>query len=171
MTDAYLNEREYAEDFMLLLRKYKETNKDIYFKDMDEKKDPILIKSHFFTRYLTFKALICELFYQAVNSIPHDISIYTITTVNNKGKNQIVIGILDDLDDDGEISIAKIITPDCEFVLNKVDVHNIYIANRSQHHDKDIVNSIMMLLYMDGDEPSIKTSFKSNMKKEIKKFK
>jgi len=170
MTDAYVTEKEYADDFINLLHRYKTVStKGVYFKDQEPIKDPVLIKSSFYLAYLTFKALICELFYQAIRSIPHDISEYTIHCTNNKGVNQIVIGIFDDLDDDGEIAVTKIITPDSIFVLNKVDVHNFYIANRSQHHDKDIINSIMMLLYMDGDEPRIKTSYKSVAKQHFYK--
>ena len=54
-----------------------------------------------------------------------------ITCTNNKGVSKLIIGILDDRDEDGEISVAKIVTPDSEYILNKYDVNHIYIANKS----------------------------------------
>jgi len=165
--DNDYTEREFADDFIALLKKYKESSQGIYFQE-NEKKNMDLIKSARLSSYLNFKAYICELFYQAINSIPHTITEYTITTVNNKVKNQIVIGLIDDIDDEGEISVAKVITPDHIFVLNKTDVHNIYIANRSNLHDKETVNSIMMLLYLDGNEPIVKTSYKAAKSKANK---
>ena len=168
MSTDYLSDQEFASDFLELLTKYKENqtplvtafNANTFYN----------IKSAEAKRYLTFKSLICELFYQAVNNIPHVIKEYTITCTNNKGTNKLIIGVLDDLDDDGEISVAKVVTKDTEFILNKYDVNQIYIANRTKNSDEDVITSIMVLLYNCGHEPIIKTSFVANLVKNSTKY-
>ena len=169
MSNDYLSDREYASDFLELLTKYKEHHQTSLVLTFDETR-LYNIKCPTTTSYLTFKNLICELFYQAVNSIPHLITEYTITCTNNKGVSKLIIGILDDVDDDGEISVAKIVTKDTEFILNKYDVNQIYIANRTKNSDEDVITSIMVLLYNCGHEPIIKTSFVSNFDKSSTKF-
>jgi intein-encoded DNA endonuclease-like protein len=169
MSNDYLSDREFASDFLELLTKYEEhhetslvtkfTDKTIYH-----------IKSCEAQRYLTFKHMICELFYQAINNMPHLIKQYTITCTNNKGVSKLIIGILDELDDDGEISVAKIVTKNTEFILNKYDVNQIYIANRTRNSDEDVITSIMVLLYNLGHEPIVKTSFIPNVNKSSTKF-
>jgi len=156
-------EQKEEQDFLLLLNKLK-TN------IQNQNKKEMCIKSGEYSSYLTFKGIISELFYQAINSIPHDISEYTIHCTNNKGTTSILIGIFDELDDDGEIAVAKIFKKGSNaYILNKTEIHTLYIANRSQHHNKDIINSIMMLLYLDGHEPRIKTSYKSVAKQHFYK--
>ena len=103
----------------------------------------------------------CELFYQAVQLIPNTITEYTISCTNDKGTSTLKIGILDELDDDGEISIAKIVTPYTYLILNKDIVHNFYISNRTSEYNVEDVQLIISLLEMGGYEPIIKTSYKT----------
>ena len=168
MSDDYLSDREYASDFLELLRKYKEHHETSLVTRFTDK-TLYNIKSAEAKRYLTFKNMICELFYQAINNIPHLIKQYTITCTNNKGVTKLIIGVLEDFDDDGEISVAKIVTKDTEFILNKYDVNQIYIANRTRNGDEDVITSIMVLLYNIGHEPIIKTSFVANFDKNSTK--
>jgi hypothetical protein len=166
MSNDYLSDPEYASDFLELLTKYKEHHTTLITKFTD--KSLYYIKSAEAKRYLTFKNLICELFYQAINSIPHFIKEYTITCTNNKGTTKFIIGVLNDRDDDGEISVAKIVTKDTEFILNKYDVNHLYIANRTKQSDQDIITTVMVLLYNFGHEPIVKTSFVANFDKSNK---
>lgn len=158
MSNDYLSDREYASDFLELLTRYKEHHETALITTFDSSSF-YNIKSIENSNYLTFKSLICELFYQAVNSIPHLITEYTITCRNNKGTTELKIGVLEDVDDDGEISVAKVVTPTTEFILNKFDVNQFYIANRSRHCNEETITAIMVLLYNGGHEPTIKTSF------------
>ena len=158
----YVSDKEYANDFLSFLLKFKR-NDDIY---TNQDTVDVLTKikksitSPDFLRFSTFKALVCELFHNAINSIPSIITEYTITCKNNKGINQIIIGVLDDIDDEGEISVAKVITPDSIFIMNKLHVNNFYIANKTNFYDHEIVDSVFVLLYNNGNEPSITTSYK-----------
>ena len=146
--DMYTVSTEYAYDFIEVLSKFKQVNESDYFVDQCVNK-----------KQFVFKSMISELFYQAIQSIPSIITHYTISCTNDKGKSEIQIGVFNDLDDQGEISIAKIITPECMLILNKEAVHNLYIANKTKYYDYEIVNTIITLLYMGGSEPKIRTGF------------
>lgn len=152
----YGESKEYAIDFLKLLKKFS-GNDNLYF--IPPKIDTTMLKSSAYTQYITFKALICELFHNAVNAVPHDIIEYTIECKNNKVKSKIIIGIFSDLDDDGEVSVAKIMSNDQTFILNKEQVHNLYIGNKTKMHNTEMVDNALYLLYMGGREPSIKTSY------------
>ena len=160
MSEPYISDKEYAYDFLSFLSKFKKSNNHLV--DIFEQKEEKCIKSPDFLNYSTFKALVCELFYNAINSIPDIITEYTINFVNDKGQNQIIIGVLDDIDDEGEISVAKVITPNTIFIMNKIHVNNFYIANKTQFYDHEIVDSVFALLYNDGYEPFITTNYKVN---------
>ena len=157
LEDDYTTNKEYAYDFIKLLSKFKQINEEI--EENNNNNREIILKSPTFYSFSNFKTIVCELFYQALQSMPHIITYYNITCTSNKGKSEIQIGVFDDIDDEGEISIAKIIHPECLIILNKEVVHNIYIANRSNFYDHETVSMIMMMLYMDGYEPTITTSF------------
>jgi len=150
-------DKEYAEDFIKLLQKFKPSMELI---TINERRKRNVTKLEY-NNYFIFRHMICELFYQALQSIPHIITEYTITCVNNKCKNEIVIGVFDDIDEDGETTIAKIITEDSIFTLTKDNVHSLYVANRTNYNDDEIIDCVMMMLYMNGDEPKITTSYKS----------
>jgi len=153
-------DKEYAYDFLNFLLKFKQSNENVFNYNIDEK----LIHSSEFFRYSSFKALICELFNNAINSIPSIITEYTIICTNNKGISKLIIGVFDDIDDEGEISVAKIISSNNKYIMNKLCVNNMYIANKTHFHNHYIVDLLISLLYMNGYEPSIKTESKINTK-------
>ena len=65
---AGISDKEYAYDFLSFLSKFKKSNNHLV--DIFEQKEEKCIKSPDFLNYSTFKALVCELFYNAINSIP-----------------------------------------------------------------------------------------------------
>ena len=160
MTDYY-SDKDYAIDFINTLKKFNPINEHRFvFEDMDElrnvQKNMIKIND-----YKSFRIFICELIYQALQNIPEIITEYTIICTNSKSTNTIVIGVLDDIDNDGEISVAKLITSSNVLVFNKEHVNTFYIANRSRFYDKQIVESVVKRLFDYGTQPVIKTSYKS----------
>ena len=158
---------QYASDFIKLLSRYTERNGDRFYLTLNRETNVIHPSGYY--DYISFKQLICELFYRAITSIPNIISEYTITCKNNLGTTLIKIGIFDELDDDGEKCVAKIVTPDYTYCLCKNDVHSIFIANRTNKPDEDVISSLMVLLYGNGHEPSVTTSWVSakTLKKEF----
>jgi hypothetical protein len=157
--EIYKTTHEYAYDYIKLLSKFKQTNENEYL-FTNFKFDTI--KSLQYYSFFSFRSIICELFYQAINSIPNIITHYTISCKSKKGTSELQIGIFNDLDDEGEISVAKIVSPNCMLILNKEAVHNLYIANKTNYFDYETVNTIISLLYMDEDEPRIKTWYISS---------
>lgn len=161
--DDFAHSKEYAESFIKFLKKYDEITSHSQYHPPIPK--DITIKSFDFFRYHSFKKIVCELFYQAINSMPHDIIEYTITFKNTTATNHIIIGILDDYDEDNEIAVAKIINQyGCSVPFNKSYVQNLYLANRANFYDEALVDTILHALYLYGEEPSITTSYKSTPK-------
>jgi len=158
--DTYTTSQEYAYDFIKLLAKFKQKNEMECINTKN--KGTIVLKSPQYYSFFSFRCIISELFHQAVNSIPNDITHYTISCKSKLGTSELQIGVFDDLDDEGEISVAKIISPKCMVILNKEAVHNLYVANKTNYFDYETVNTIISLLYIGDDEPIIKTSFISS---------
>ena len=158
---------QYASDFIKLLSKYTERNGDRFYLTLN--REISVIRPSGYYNYISFKQLICELFYRAITSIPNTISEYTIKCENNLGTTLIKIGIFEELDDDGEKCIAKVVTSTYTYCLCKNDVHSIFIANRTNRVDEDVISSLMVLLYGTGDEPRVTTSWVSakSLKKEF----
>jgi hypothetical protein len=150
--------KEYAKDFIFFLSKFRPT--EIVDSVLVSQNTGWILASPGYYNYLSFKTLICELFFRAINTFNQGlIREYTITCTNNKGVVKVVIGVSDDLDNQGEISIAKIITPTTIVNMNKDDVNAVYTANRTNYYNQIIVNEFITMLYgMDGDEPLISTS-------------
>ena len=90
--------------------------------------------------------------------MPSIITDYTITCTSNIGTSTLTIGVFNEIDNEGEISVAKITTPKHKFLMNKICVNNMYVASQTKLYNHDLVDSLISLLYMDGHEPSIKTS-------------
>lgn len=155
--DIYGESKEYASAFIHFLKKYNELSE---YTEYHEPVKCTLIKSMKYTRYLSFKKLICELIFHGINSIPHDVTEYTITLKTPVSMTQIIIGILDNYDDDNEISIIKFINKNGEvYPLNKTQVQNLYVANRCTFHDKELVDILLNALYLTDTEPVISTSY------------
>lgn len=157
--------REYALAFIHFLKKY---NKLGEYNEYHEPYDHTKIKSIDSRRYLTFKKLVCELFFNAINYLGTDISEYTITFKNSVSTKHIIIGLSNICDDEGELCVARIITKEgCIYPLNKSHVQNLYAANKHNFHNKLVVDTFLKILFMVGEEPSITTSYKS-IKKSVK---
>jgi hypothetical protein len=151
---------QYANDFINLLSKYKPNGKDDKFYLTINREVNVIRPSGYYA-YISFKNLVCELFHRAIKSIPNIISEYTITCRNSEGTTMIKLGLFDDLDDDGEKCVAKVVTPTFTYCLCKNDVHAIFVANRTNQVNEEVVTSLMVLLYGTGDEPILTTSWVS----------
>ena len=129
------------------------------------------LKSCAYYNTLSLRSYICELFYNAINSFQL-VCEYTIHCYNDI-HTQIVLGVtdLDEVDDQNEICLCRIITPFRRYQLNKREIMEIYNANRVMTPNFECVNGIIICLMMGGEETTtIKTSYKIN-KKLIHDFK
>ena len=153
------SELEYSKNFLQFLTKYKESGNICVAPDPNFKKDNIQ-KSGYYSLNI-FRTYICELFYNAVNYFPY-ISEYIIECTNDKGVSTLSMGYYTDLDDENEMCLAKLKNKHYEICLNKLDVQQLYIANRTNHTDvNDTVNLVISSLYTSGYEPTVKTYYKS----------
>ena len=108
---------------------------------------------------ITFRTFICELFYHAINCFDW-VSSYTIHCKNNACETKIVIGHDEgNLDDCNFPVMAKIVSDWGEFTLNYQLIYDLYVSNKVRDPDFELVNNIMILLIMNGDEPKVKTSY------------
>jgi len=146
-------EKEYNVDFIRLLQKYKEDR--VYMHIPEQPVNTVFIKNSYYDT-LSFRTMICEIIYQAIQMFPL-IKEYTILCENSKGKSKIIIGYHEEIDNDGELGLIKVQNKYGTFVLDKIDVHNLYIFNRCAEADVEIANALMLCLYLDGEKPSVKT--------------
>lgn len=114
---------------------------------------------------ITFRTIICELFHHAINCFDW-ISSYTIHCKNNACEAKIIIGHDEGkLDDCNFPVMAKIVSDWGEFTLNYQFIYDLYVSNKVRDPDFELINNIMILLIMNGDEPKIKTSY--TLRKDI----
>lgn len=118
--------------------------------------------------FITFKILICELFYKALNQIGDTIVQYSIACTNHKGYTaRMIIGVTQsELDKEGELCIVKVCLNNYVYILSKDEITNLYICNRTNTYDEKFVNNIVSFLHMEDEQPTIKTSFISLKKSE-----
>ena len=131
--------------------------------------DVNVIRSNITYELIAFRTYICELIYNAVQLFP-EISEYTIECSNNITNSKLILGTFTDIDDTDMPCCCKIITTYDTFVLNKVALYNIFIANKIHNPDYSVTNGLIMILTMSGWIPIVKTSYKMN-KSMISKFK
>ena len=152
--DEYIQTKEFQEDFFELLKKHKTSGVKLvsYF---PKSRDSAFV---LFNNYdvLSFRILICELIYNAINLFP-DIYEYTITC----NRSTMKIGYFDVLDDNGEPTVITITNPMGNYKLNKVNVYQLYRHNRDPDIDMETINAVSVLMILDGNIPMIKTSYKS----------
>ena len=110
---------------------------------------------------LSFRTYICELFYRAIRMFP-EICEYTIETKNNVNKSILIIGVSDELDDQNEKSMCKVVTDFDTYVLNKFEIYTLYSGNKVNNPDYDTINALVISLQMGGEMPKITTSYKIN---------
>ena len=152
--ESEYTQKEYNIDFIKLLQKYKVT--DICTTDLPIDCIKHVFRENSYYQAHSFRTLICELIYQAIQMFPN-IKEYRIICKNNKGVSKIIIGYLEELDNDDELGLIKIENKYTTVILDKTDVHNIYIFNRCSEGDPEIINAVLSCLYLDGNQPSVKT--------------
>ena len=114
---------------------------------------------------ITFRTMICELFYHAINCFEW-VSSYTIHCKNNNCEARIIIGHDEgNLDDCNLPVMAKIVSDWGEYTLNYQFIYDLYISNKVKDPDFELINTIMVLLIMNGNEPKITTSY--TLRKDI----
>jgi hypothetical protein len=120
---------------------------------------------------ISFRIFICELFYRAIHCFPL-VSEYKIICSNEMTVSVIHFKQFDELDDQNETCIVKVSTCFDSFFLNKLDIMEIFTANRKMNPNYDIVNSIVLSMCMGGRDPDVKTSYiiNKNSVKDIKKY-
>ena len=133
-----------------------------------------ILKSSLFYDLYTFRIILSDLVYFALQYFPNIIE-YNIICHNDKGISILKLGAHKE---DGN-TIASIINSNGEFLLNEIDILNLYIFNRikikpmNENTDIDTsnlvedINLICELLCQGGFIPNIKTNFinKPNLKK------
>jgi hypothetical protein len=151
---------DFANDFLIFLSRFKQSDTV----DLVSVPDKTCVPSSGYYNYLSFKTMICEMIFRAINNFPHIIKEYTITCTNNKGQVIIKIGVSEHKDNEDELSVVTVITPNKTYYLNKVDVNTICIANRTNFYDHLTVHEFISIIYggSDGYEPIVKTSWVSN---------
>jgi hypothetical protein len=108
---------------------------------------------------VAFRTMICELFYRAINYFDI-VETYTIHCKNNVCETNIVIGHQPGkLDDQNMPAMASLRTQWGEYILNYEQIYLLYIANRIKDPDFETINSFMILLFMTGNEPRVRTSY------------
>ncbi len=118
--------------------------------------------------YICFRTMFCELFYNAVNSFDV-VDSYTITCKNNVVETSVIIGHQKGVLDDWNMPAMAIVKTSWgeSWELNYFQIHDLYMANKARSPEYEYVNTLMAILYMNGDEPTIKTSYtirKDNIK-------
>jgi hypothetical protein len=116
-------------------------------------------KSSNYWRFISFRILICELIYKAVNMFP-EIEEYNITCTSGKSVSIIQLGTYPNN------VVARLSMGDCFCDILKTDIIKIYMANRIPDPNNDRLDTIMQILYYSGKyEPSISTSMVFSNKK------
>jgi hypothetical protein len=107
----------------------------------------------------SFRTLICEFFYQAINCFDM-VESYTIHCKNNICQTDIVIGHQPGkLDDQNFPAMCLIRTKFGEYIFNYQQIYEIYISNKINDPDYETINSLIILLCMTGSEPKVTTSY------------
>ena len=111
-------------------------------------------KSPEYWRYISFRTMICEMIYQAVNLFP-EIEEYTIicNSTSTGTNTTLQLGTYPDN------IVAKLSNGEHYCDISKIDIVKIYSANRIPTPDNDKINNIIQILYHTGlSEPVISTS-------------
>ena len=119
------------------------------------------IKSNDYYQYLSLKNYIAELIYNGIRLFP-DICEYTITCKNNIGITSLVFTNFNELAADKHPCMAKLYSNKI-YPLTCHDIKDLYMFNRYHSTDDNIINKVvLLLLYTDGWDPVITTSYKIN---------
>jgi hypothetical protein len=151
------------QEYFNFLKSHEEQRPDYFICDTAGLTSGNNVKSIDSYEVLSFRTYICELFYRAIRMFP-EISEYTIETKNNVNKCILVIGVSDELDDQNEKAMCKVITDFDTYVLNKFEIYALYSGNKITNPDYDVINALIISLQMGGLMPKITTSYKINPK-------
>lgn len=146
------------------LKKYK-ANEDIHIISDISFKSLYNVKANYYYSMISFKTYMCELFYRAINMFP-DIIEYTMHVKNDKVSTAFIISsiLTDSFDDNGQRALALITNEFETYILSKYDINNLYTANRTSNNRCEAAVALVMLLWRDGCEPSVTTSYKLHPK-------
>ena len=123
----------------------------------------LTIKTRDYYEAIAFRTLICELIYQGVHMFP-DIIEYTIKLDHLNVCSYIKLGFFEELDENGDPCMVKIITAFKICYLSRKQIHALYTANRVMQPDFNTINNIMYILLLYETMPIITTDFVLNKK-------
>jgi hypothetical protein len=115
----------------------------------------------------TFRMMVCELIHNAISMFPQ-ISEYTITCRNEIGISTLEISSKGFQDPDPAFTrtgMGRITNCTRSYILYEEDLHNMYIAARIKNQDLIDYHALRFvcdLLYQNGQEPTMTTSFVTN---------
>ena len=149
----------YQKDFIAHLQS---TNVNrISISNCQETGEDYVLKSNSYYNLITFKILLCEYIYNAINLFP-GIKEYTIAC---KGTHTtfLKIGYFSELDSENEECIVKITNDigNVVYALNKFEVFSMYKANWCLDKNEQIINFITSKLITEGGDINIETSYVS----------
>lgn len=109
-------------------------------------------KSYDCWNYTSFRILICEMVYQAVNLFS-EIEEYNIICTSGKFVATIQLGIYSDN------VVAKLTNGEYYCDISKIDIVRLYVANRTNFPENDKIDKIVQVLYYNTFlEPVISSS-------------
>ena len=110
------------------------------------------------------------MYFYFIDSYPF-ITQYTIQCSNDITVAYMILGDCGEHDDQNEPGLCKVINDIDTFVLNKKELCEIFISNKTPDPNYDVINSLIISLQLGGYNPIVKTSYKINpmVVKNIKK--
>jgi len=118
------------------------------------------VKSMDFYKICAFRTNVCELFYNAINFFP-EIKEYSIICSTGNKSSTIKFGVFGHVQSHDQTStLVRIESNGSAFCFTRKHIYAFYVANRVVDPDYDIINTLILLLYVNGKEPdTIKTEF------------
>jgi hypothetical protein len=110
-----------------------------------------------------FRIYFCQLVNNAIKYFPI-VESYTLTFINNKGNvSKLTLAAFDEIAEDGNPSMGKIETLDSIYYMSLHEIKDLYVANYGEPN-LDTILPLLVILYMDSEEPKVKTSYVLNKK-------
>jgi len=110
-----------------------------------------------------FRIYICQLVNNAIKYFPI-VESYTITLINNKGNVcKLTLAPFDEIAEDGNPSMGKIECMERVYYMSLHEIKDMYVANYGEIN-LDTILPLIVTLYMESEEPEIKTSYVLNKK-------
>jgi hypothetical protein len=148
--------REVPYEYFNFLSRFQENENYI----IDYCRDPYLIRNSQSYDAVTFRTMFCEYFYLAIKSFPF-VSEYIIHFKNEISDARIRFGFYEH--EDGEPSLVVLESNIYDnYVLDKKEIWNVFVANKIKRVDYYEVNLIAMMLTAGGSFPKITMSWTIN---------